>query len=85
LVPSLSIHLVALSFANLMLELVAAPLVGSSKAGADAVEDEIRAFEEEYKAQQREQEAFVETMVKSPPKAQSTQRSYRSWLAHWKV
>jgi len=68
-----------------MLELVAAPLIGSSQAGADAVEDEIRAFEDEYKVQQREQEAFIETMVKSPPKAQSTQRSYKSWLGHWKV
>ncbi|KAG0036324.1 hypothetical protein BGZ82_004381 [Podila clonocystis] len=75
-----------LSFANLMLELVAAPPVaGTSAAGADAVNDEIKAFEQEYKTFEREYEAYIETMVKNPPKAESTQRSYKSWLARWKA
>jgi hypothetical protein len=68
-----------------MLELVAAPESGSSAAGANAVDNEIQAFAQEYQTQQRERDAFIETMVKSPPKAASTQRSYKSWLARWKV
>ncbi|KAF9369960.1 hypothetical protein CPC16_004066 [Podila verticillata] len=75
-----------LSFANLMLELVAAPPVaGTSAAGTDAVNDEIKAFEQEYKTFEREYEAYIETMVKNPPKAESTQCSYKSWLARWKA
>jgi len=68
-----------------MLELVATPASGSSVSGANAVDDELKAFAQEYSSQQRERDAYIETMVKSPPKAESTQRSYKSWLSKWKV
>ncbi|KAG0043502.1 hypothetical protein BGZ83_011334, partial [Gryganskiella cystojenkinii] len=79
-----------LTFVKIMLELVAAgPSPDSSS--ASAVNEEIRAFQNAFDALEqeisavsaaklREYDTYIDVMIKNPPKAASTQRSYLAWL-----